>query len=404
MKRIIALVLVFIFLLTGCNTALVSKEDETTTKEATEKVTAEENIPKFSGLDDEALLPYVESQVYSNLVSELNSDKYFVENINATYVSKEYLEEIEYNSKENIFFGYSLSELDRCFQGKKYIFTVNENGKTIVTDSEKYDDTYDRIIKNVAIGCGVIFVCATVSLVTAGAGLPAVSMIFAVSAKTGAIMGASSGTLGGTAAGVLKYIETGNLNESLKEAELSASEGFKFGVITGAISGGVGESVKYANAMKFLKGVELNGLTLQEAASIQMESNYPIDVIKQFANMEQYKICKEAGLKPYIVNGKTMLIRDIDTKKVDEFGRTNFERMSQGLAALDSSGQAYELHHIGQEADSTLAILTKTEHMKNGNDKIWHILDEATKVHGEGNTWNSQRQQIWKALAKVIGG
>ena len=36
-------------------------------------------------------------------------------------------------------------------------------------------------------GSGVILVCVTVSVVTGGAGAPAVSMIFAASAKSGAI-------------------------------------------------------------------------------------------------------------------------------------------------------------------------------------------------------------------------
>ena len=71
---------------------------------------------------------------------------------------------------------------------------------------------------------------------------------------------------------------------------------------------------------------------------------------------------------------------------------------------LDPSGTAYELHHIGQQTDSTLAILTKAEHMQGGNNKIWHVLGEASEVHGAGNTWDIQRQQFWKQLAKMMTG
>ena len=49
-------------------------------------------------------------------------------------------------------------------------------------------------------------------------------------------------------------------------------------------------------------------------------------------------------------------------------------------------------------------ILTKAEHMQGGNNKIWHILGEATEVHGAGNTWDLQRQQFWKQLAKMMTG
>ena len=104
---------------------------------------------------------------------------------------------------------------------------------------------------------------------------------------------------------------------------------------------------------------------MDEAAILQREG-YPLDVIKEFRSMEQYNICKEAGLSPQMVNGNTALIRDIDLDFVDEMGRTNLERMQQGLAALDpATGGSYQLHHVGQRADSTLAILTRAEHMIN---------------------------------------
>ena len=104
---------------------------------------------------------------------------------------------------------------------------------------------------------------------------------------------------------------------------------------------------------------------MDEAAILQREG-YPLDVINEFRSMEQYNICKEAGLSQQMVNGNTALIRDIDLDFVDEMGRTNLERMKQGLAALDpATGDSYQLHHIGQRADSTLAILTRAEHMIN---------------------------------------
>ena len=277
------------------------------------------------------------------------------------------------------------------------MFTLGDDGQTVVTEFQKYDDTYDQMLKNVAIGTGVILVCVTVSIVTYGAGAPAVSMIFAASAKTGTIMALSSGVFSGVSAGVVKGIETGDLNESMKAAALAGSEGFKWGAISGTIAGGAGEAIA-------LKGATLNGLTMNEAALIQKESGYPLDVIKQFSSIEQYQICQSAGLSPHMVNGNIALIRKIDLNYVDDMGRTNLQRMEQGIAALDPSGTSYELHHIGQHADSTLAVLTKAEHMQGGNNKIWHVFGEPSEVHGAGNTWDLQRQQFWKQLAKMMGG
>lgn len=212
MKRLIALILVCA-LLTGCTPQTNSDgiQEETTAPATSQPESSysftEEEPPEFSDLNDVNLLPYLEDSIYSELVTALNSEDYFVENVNAIYISKEYLEEVAYNSQENIYFGYTLSELDSYFQGTRYVFTLGDDGQTVVTEFQKYDDTYDQILKNVAIGTGVILVCVTVSIVTYGAGAPAVSMIFAASAKTGTIMALSSGVFSGVSAGVVKGIE-----------------------------------------------------------------------------------------------------------------------------------------------------------------------------------------------------
>ena len=354
----------------------------------------------FSGMNDPNLLRYTEDTIYENLVATLDSDEYFVENVSAVYISQEYIDELAFNSQANIYFGYTLQELAEQFQGKKYIFTLGDDGSTIVTEFEEYDDTYDRALKNVAIGTGVILVCVTVSLVTAGLGAPAVSMIFSVAAQSGTKMALSGGIMGGVAAGIVTGVQTGDMEEALKSAALVGSESFKWGAITGVISGGASEAIA-------LKGATRSGLTMNEAATIQRESKYPLDVIKQFKSMDQYEICKNAGLYPVTVNGKTSLVRAIDLDYVDDFGRTNLQRMKEGLAAIDpDSGLPYELHHIGQKTDSTLAILTKAEHMQGGNNSIWHEFGSASEVHNAANEalWNRQRQTFWRQLATLLEG
>ena len=244
----------------------------------------------FSGMNDPNLLRYTEDTIYESLVTALDSEEYFVENVSAIYISQEYIDELAYNSQANIYFGYTLQDLAEQFQGKKYVFTLGDDGTTIVTEFEDYDDTYDRALKNVAIGTGVILVCVTVSVVTGGLGAPAVSMIFAASAKTGTIMALSGGAMGGISAGIVTGMQTGNMDEALKAAALAGSEGYKWGAISGAVSGGIGQTIA-------LKGATMNGLTMNEAAAIQRESKYPLDVIKQFKSMEQYEICRDAGLR-----------------------------------------------------------------------------------------------------------
>lgn len=373
------------------NTEILEEETEYT---VTENIVQANTVPEFSDLDDPDLLRYVEDSVYADLITQLNDDDYFVENVSAVYVSKEYLEELTYNSQSNIYFGYTLDELEEQFQGAKFVFDLGDNGQTVVHEFEEYDDTYDKVIKNVAIGTGVILICVTVSVVSAGVGAPAVSVIFAASAKTGTMFALSSGTISGVTAGVIKGIETKNFDQALKAAALEGSNGFKWGAIGGSIAGGTGEAIK-------LYGAARNGLTMNEAAAIQKQSKYPLDVIKQLSSMEQYEVCKDAGLTAEMINGKTSLIRNIDLNFVDEAtGLTNLERMQKGLAALDPTGVPYELHHIGQKADSTLAILTRAEHRLGDSYGIWHELVGESEI--DRIAFDKIRSEFWKSMAKIF--
>lgn len=422
MKRFFALLLVLILCFTGCTldskgasetaatvqetiSATSSEKDSKTQESQTEEAsfsdgttaTGTQNL-NFAALNDPNLLQYVKEKVYTDVVKGLDSENYFVENVDTVYISKEYIDELSYNSQENVYFGYKLSDVVSQWGDEKYVFTVDENGQTVVQAFEAYDDTYDKALRNVAIGTGVILVCVTVSVVTGGVGAaPAVSTIFAASAKTGAEMALSSGVLGGAATAIVCGIEGKSVDDTLKAVTLNASEEFMWGAIGGAVAGGASETIA-------LKGKTLNGLTMNEAAQIQKESELSSEMIKQFTSMSDYEdfitasnvlqkstkelesICLgrgidvkmlnnfhsaeelgvyvEADLVQKVINGNAALIRnDIDiTSVVDEMGRTNLERMKQGLAALDKDGNPYELHHIGQRKDSPLAILTEGEH------------------------------------------
>ena len=355
-----------------------------------------ESAPEFRRMGDAALLPYLENSLYEQLVSDLDSSDYFVENVQAVYISQEYLDELAFNSQENVYFGYTLSELNAQFQGEKYIFTLGENNETVAVPWTDYDDAYDRVIRNVAIGTGVILVCVTVSVVSAGVGAPAVSMIFAMAAKEGAVGGLLGAASSGVPAFIATAVRTGDLQQAAREAALTGSEDFKWGAISGSISGGAKEAIG-------LKGAMLNGWSMNEAAQIQRESGYPLDVIKGFRTMEQYEVCQKAGLVPKMVNGKMALIRQIDLDFVDAMGNTNLERMQKGLAALDpATGEEYQLHHIGQKMDSTLSILTEAEHMQNGNNQIWHLFGETSKI--DRGVFDKQRASFWKDMAELLQG
>lgn len=356
-----------------------------------------QSLPDFSGLSDPALLTYLEDAVYDGLVTALDSDSLFVENVSAIYVSREYFTELSANSRDNFYFGYTLSELDAFFEGKRFVFTLGADGQTAVQEFQSVSDPYGQIVRDLVTGGGVILLCVTVSAVSGAAGATAVSVIFAAAARSGTAMALSSGLFSGVAAGAVTWMNTGSMDQALEQAARYAGDGIKWGAVSGVITGGASQAAG-------LFGATRNGLTMNQAAAIQCQSKYPLDVIKEFSSMEQYEICRQAGLTPQMVNGSTALIRPIDLDQLDDLGRTNLQRMQQGLAALDPSGQSYQLHHIGQQANSTLAILTQAEHLQGGNHSIWHLLGGSSQVHGAGNTWDLQRQEFWKAIAALLGG
>lgn len=217
----------------------------------------DEQIPDFYGMNDPALLQYVEDTVYAGLVRDFSSEDYVIEDVEAIYYSEDYLQEVAFNSKSNIYFGYTLAELNEQFQGQRYVFTLGDDGKTIVTPFEAYDDTYDRVIRNVAIGTGVILICVTVSVVTAGTGTaPTVSLIFAAAAKSGTEFALSSAVISGVASGVITGIQTKDFDKALKAAALNGSESFKWGAISGVIVGGATEAITLSRAAKVSKAID----------------------------------------------------------------------------------------------------------------------------------------------------
>ena len=143
----------------------------------------------------------LEQEITNELVEKLGSEDFEIK-VHTRLMSKESLEELAFKYRKTNWFGYYLDEVDQAMEGKKWVFTC-ENGETIVKEFEAYDDTYDIALRNVAIGTGVIIICVTVSAVSGGLGAPAISAIFAVSAKSAAVGGISSGVIVGTVSGAV---------------------------------------------------------------------------------------------------------------------------------------------------------------------------------------------------------
>ena len=79
------------------------------------------------------------------------------------------------------------------------------------------------------------------------------------------------------------------------------------------------------------------------------------------------KSVDEFGRKTVEVNGKTITMDNntFDPAFVDKQGRTNVQRMEQGLAPIGKDGKSVNIHHIDQTNYGPVIEITATEHQKN---------------------------------------
>lgn len=247
-NKLIALLAAACMLITGCSAPTAetsqpsSESSSNTANGGADDAGTDSEQPHYTSLNDPELLQRIEDDVYADLEQRFGNDDYIVEAVTSEYISKEYLEEVAYNSKRNVFFGYTLEELDTQFAGTRYVFTLGENGRTTIEAFESYNDAYYKALSDVAIGTGVILVCLTISVATAGTGIGALSTVsafFAVSGKTAASVALSSGVIGAATEATIKGIETGDVEKTVEAAALAGADAFKWGAIIGAVTGGI---------------------------------------------------------------------------------------------------------------------------------------------------------------------
>jgi hypothetical protein len=117
------------------------------------------------------------------------------------------------------------------------------------------------------------------------------------------------------------------------------------------------------------------------------------------------------------INGRRVYQRDdlIDPNKVDDFGRTNKQRMEKGLAPLGDDNKEINLHHMTQDEPGAMAEVKSTFHSANDRtlhmysnqyDKMyrdaagdWHRYSSAPPSMDRG-PFNQWKADYWRTRAK----
>ena len=305
---------------------------------------------------DPAYLKSLEDSVYAKLNEQLATDDVKVESVEAIYYSKEYLEEMLYNSKSNIYFGYTLEELNQQFKGQRYVFQLSESGETEVVPFEDYDDSFERIIKNIATGSGVILVCATISIATGGT----VSAVFAAAATTGLKVGLSSALSTAVISGGLTAVNTGDLKASIKQTTLDSSEAFKWGAIVGSVSGGTSKWLEQLDAKKQLTSAikATSGIPTYQQSEIDAVAYYSklgyenIRTQVSFLNGKEVSSKIAGSTRPDILAWIDGKLRAIETKNYDLVKSANLKAMITELRRQFSNRAT----HLPEGTEQRLAL------------------------------------------------
>ena len=292
---------------------------------------------------------------------------------------------------------------------------------------------YETSEGKLAIGIGVLVVTAAVAIVCPAV-LGAAAATVTQSIATSAIIGAAT-------SGVMNGIASMKSGKSFYDGFAS---GFESGAILGAISGGLG-----AGTSAIMSGAELTVGRVMAVKAMNMVSDATVDSVVYAYHSNKYdkdftggdivktwvksaatsfamqsvgggKSSSKAesengvistgkgqgggggnvnwknGKKTVDVNGKTVTMdkNTFDPGFVDKQGRTNTQRMEQGLAPIGTDGKSVNIHHIDQTDNGPVMEITATEHQQNYSKLHTNIGQAPSKINR--SKFNKWRREYWK--------
>jgi len=135
---------------------------------------------------------------------------------------------------------------------------------------------------------------------------------------------------------------------------------------------------------------EIDGLS----KIIKKETGWSDEIVNAINTPAEFNVLKRANLIETEIGGRRALIsKDINWRQIDEFGRTNLQRIENGLSPIAKDGNTkIELHHIGQGKDAPLAETTRAQHNEIPN------INKESEI--DRSVWDKERKAYWKARAE----
>ena len=282
-KIVVFLLIVVLTLIAGCSarsTPAINYSDIPSTTDSYDY--------DITDLDSLAAHDHIVLTVEDNL-QEMLSDDYYIDYVDSIYLSKEYVDELTYNSLSNTYFGYDYDSIAESMSGINWTFTVNDSGQTIVTEVQASSSALLELVKKVAVGTGVIVVCAVVSSISGGVGAAPVACFFAGAAKTAFVSAVSSAAIGGAIGGVIEGVQTHSWDGVLNGALAGAADGFMWGAISGALVGGFSSSycftsdtpIKTSTGYKQIQNIRVGDFVYSYNELLNKYSYQPVTAVHQ---------------------------------------------------------------------------------------------------------------------------
>jgi RHS repeat-associated protein len=219
----------------------------------------------------------------------------------------------------------------------------------------------------IIVGTAVIVGLGVATVLTGGA-----TAVVLGAAFKGACIGAAIGATSGAAVGAI----TGYISDGWEGAKKGAWQGATTGYMTGAITGaltGAAKGIKEVAHSRQALGVVDDGVGVGNSR-------------KYWTNTTEHN-----GVKVYQRNDL------IDPNRIDNYGRTNLQRMQGGTAPIGPDGNSINLHHMTQRNSSAIAELTQSFHQT--YRKIIHINPNSIPSGIDRALFDSWKKGYWISRA-----